>query len=87
MTAPATGPISALCCSRNWPTALAEAPKLMKTTENPETNASEEANRLLRAGWPVRSCSTPMPESMETYPGTSGSTQGDRNEIIPATNA
>ncbi len=35
----------------------------------------------------VRNCSTPMPESMETYPGTSGSTHGDRKEMIPATKA
>jgi hypothetical protein len=27
------------------------------------------------------------PESMEIYPGTRGSTQGDRNETIPARNA
>jgi hypothetical protein len=26
------------------------------------------------------------PEMRETYPGTSGSTQGERNETIPATN-
>jgi hypothetical protein len=59
----------------------------MNTTEKPETNASDEAKRLFRAGWPVRNCSTPIPESMETYPGTRGSTQGDRNEMIPATKA
>src|SRR6267154_1856730 len=29
ITAPATGPISDLCCSKNWPTTLAAAPKLM----------------------------------------------------------
>ena len=29
----------------------------------------------------------PAPEIIETYPGTSGSTQGDRNEIRPAKNA
>ena len=34
-----------------------------------------------------RSSSTPAPEISDTYPGTSGSTHGDRNEISPATNA
>jgi hypothetical protein len=29
----------------------------------------------------------PMPESMEMYPGTSGNTHGDKNEISPARNA
>jgi hypothetical protein len=28
-----------------------------------------------------------MPESMEIYPGTSGSTHGERNEMSPARNA
>jgi hypothetical protein len=29
----------------------------------------------------------PVPEISETYPGTSGRTQGERNERIPAINA
>ncbi len=29
----------------------------------------------------------PMPDSMEIYPGTSGNTHGDKNEISPARNA
>src|SRR5580704_13113426 len=29
----------------------------------------------------------PMPESIEMYPGTSGNTHGDKNEISPARNA
>ena len=33
------------------------------------------------------SSSTPAPEISETYPGTSGSTQGERNEIRPAKKA
>ena len=33
----------------------------------------------------IFNCSTPTPEIRETYPGTSGSTQGDKNEISPAT--
>src|SRR2546425_1196965 len=33
------------------------------------------------------SSSTPAPEISETYPGTSGSTQGERNDTNPATKA
>src|ERR1700757_2085122 len=33
------------------------------------------------------SSSTPAPEISETYPGTRGSTQGDRNDTNPATKA
>ena len=33
------------------------------------------------------SSSTPAPEIRDTYPGTSGSTQGERNEIKPAKKA
>jgi hypothetical protein len=33
------------------------------------------------------SSSTPTPEISDTYPGTSGSTQGERNETTPAINA
>jgi len=35
---------------RNVPTALAEAPKEMKTTEKPITKASEEAKSPARGG-------------------------------------
>ncbi len=87
ITAPAKGASRFLFCSRNWPTALAEAPKAMNTTEKPMTNANAEVSRLPRGRSPWRNCSTPMPESIEMYPGTSGRTHGERNEIIPATNA
>src|SRR5271157_551157 len=42
-----------------------------------------------RISWPWGdfSSSTPTPEIRETYPGTSGSTHGDKNEISPATKA
>ena len=48
------------------PTALAEAPKVMKTMEKPSTNANAELSRPPRGAWPSFSCSTPIPESMET---------------------
>src|SRR5713226_8413303 len=72
---------------RKCPTALAEAPKEMNTTEKPATKAREEANRPELGTSPLRSCSMPMPESMEMYPGTSGKTQGERNETSPARKA
>ena len=42
-----------------------------------------------RISWPCGafSSSTPTPEIRETYPGTRGSTQGERKEIRPAKNA
>ena len=42
-----------------------------------------------RISWPCGdfSSSTPAPEISDTYPGTSGSTQGERKEIKPAMNA
>ncbi len=73
--------------TRNEPTALAEAPNVMKTIENPVTNASADVSRLPRGALPSLSCSTPMPESIDTYPGTSGRTHGERNDTRPATNA
>jgi hypothetical protein len=72
---------------RKWPTALAEAPKPMNTIENPAMKATADAIRLPRGFSPRCNCSTPMPESIEMYPGTSGSTHGDKNEISPATSA
>src|SRR5437879_8634912 len=60
----------------------------MKTTLNPRMNPTEFSMTLRSS---CVSCdfssSTPAPEISETYPGTSGSTQGDRNEMSPATNA
>jgi hypothetical protein len=59
----------------------------MKTIENPSTKAKAEPSTLARFPSPSLSCSTPIPESIETYPGTNGSTHGDRNETSPARNA
>src|SRR5437879_5534310 len=48
-----------------------------------------EFSITLRNSWPSfdLSSSTPAPEISDTYPGTKGSTHGDRNEISPATKA
>src|SRR5208283_401731 len=88
MTTPAIRAISDLYCARTWPTSVEIAPSVMKTMLKPMMNAAE-LSITLRKSCPSCSfnCSTPTPEIRETYPGTSGSTQGDRNEISPATKA
>src|SRR5580692_10561025 len=60
----------------------------MKTMLKPMMKAAE-LSITLRKSCPsfIFSCSTPTPEIKETYPGTSGRTQGDRKEINPATKA
>src|SRR5208282_5512647 len=88
MTTPAMRASSDLYCARIWPTSVEIAPKVMKTMLKPMMNAAK-LSITLRKSCPSCSfsCSTPTPEIRETYPGTSGSTQGDRNEINPATKA
>src|SRR5580704_2781053 len=86
MSAPANGASRLRLRTRNDPTALADAPNVMKTMENPKTKAKADVSNPPR-GAPSLSCSTPIPDSIEIYPGTSGSTQGERNDTSPATNA
>src|ERR1039457_2579735 len=88
MTAPAMRASSDLYCARTWPTSVEIAPSVMKTILKPMMKAAE-LSITLRKSSPSFSfnCSTPTPEIRETYPGTSGSTQGDKNEISPATKA
>src|SRR5271166_3722817 len=86
MTAPAMRASSDLYCARTWPTSVEIAPKVIKTMLKPMMNAAELSITLRKSSPSFSfSCSTPTPEIRETYPGTSGSTQGDRNEISPAT--
>ena len=88
INAPAIGAKTPRFCRKNDPTALAEAPNEMNTTENPATNASDDRNNsAVRHFPPLRNCSMPIPDSMEMYPGTSGNTHGDRKETNPARNA
>src|SRR5271170_7923659 len=84
ITAPAILARSDLYCARTCPTSVEIAPSVMKTIIK-----AAELSITLRKSCPSCSfsCSTPAPEIRETYPGTSGSTQGDRNEINPATKA
>jgi len=72
----------------NCPTVVATAPNARNTALNPMTNKTE-FNPTARILFPSRcfNSSTPEPEISEMYPGTKGSTQGDRNEINPAVNA
>src|SRR5438876_6596612 len=60
----------------------------MKTTLNPSMKPTEFSMTLRSS---CASCdlssSTPAPEISDTYPGTSGSTQGERNDTNPATKA
>src|SRR5262245_13086363 len=69
------------------PTPEAAAPNATKTTVNPRINISECKSTVLSSlrsfDW---SSSMLAPEIREMYPGTKGSTQGDRNETIPAMN-
>src|SRR6266496_1167867 len=87
ITAPATLASSDLYCARNWPTSVEIAPSVMKTMLKPMMNAAEFSITFRNkcASWDFNS-STPTPEINETYPGTRGSTQGERKEINPATN-
>ena len=67
---------------------VATAPKAIKTTLNPQINVSECSITVpsMRRSLDCKS-STVAPEISDTYPGTRGSTHGDRNDRIPATNA
>src|SRR5689334_22540123 len=88
MTMPAIQVSCLLYTLAQPPTVVAAAPSITKTRVKPRINMSECKNTVfisLRSL--VWSSSTLAPEIMETYPGTSGSTQGDRKETIPARNA
>src|SRR6202158_1199484 len=86
MTTPAIRASSDLYCARIWPTSVEIAPSVMKTMLKPMMKAAELSITLRKSSPSFSfSCSTPTPEIRETYPGTSGSTHGDRNEISPAT--
>src|SRR5580658_5787237 len=88
-TTPATMLKTMRCVIRNFPTHVAEAPRITKTTVKPTINASEfRSTRAINC--PLASffnSSIDAPESIETYPGTSGNTQGERNETMPARKA
>ena len=72
------------------PAKLADAPKRVKTKENPATKAKVPKPTFLTR----KDCSAPLeisskdkPETKEIYPGIRGNTQGDKKETIPAIKA
>src|SRR6267154_1760961 len=70
------------------PTLVAAAPSETKTTVNPRINIREFTSTVLNSLRSLDfSSSTLAPEIKDTYPGTNGNTQGERNEAIPARNA
>jgi hypothetical protein len=78
----------------NEPSQVAVAPSRINTTEKPAIKKTElnKTARLSLLSQVVFSALSPSsaketPDMNETYPGTNGSTQGDRNEINPAANA
>src|SRR5712675_2228097 len=66
---------------------VAAAPSITNTRVKPRINMIECNSTVFNS---LRSLfcnsSTLAPEIRETYPGTSGSTHGDKNETIPARN-
>jgi hypothetical protein len=83
-----------MCDVRKEPSQVAVAPRSIKTIENPATKHKElirTPRRLLGEREVISSCSCnsfiETPDTNETYPGTRGSTQGDRNEMRPARKA
>ena len=88
--APAILLITAMWFTRNRPTAVAEAPKAVKTKANPRTKNTELQPALFIKSFlsaPLESSSKDSPDMKEMYPGTKGKTQGDRKETTPATKA
>src|SRR5438093_6323117 len=88
MSTPATCARVDLYCDASWPTAVDIAPSVTNTMLKPMMNRIEFIMTLRRT---LASCafssSTPTPEMSDTYPGTSGNTQGERKDTRPATNA
>src|SRR5215469_1746740 len=88
ITTPATIDRECLYRAAIWPISVEIAPSVTNTTLNPRMNPTElTITRRINCDWGDLSSSTPAPEINETYPGTSGKTQGDRNEMSPAMKA
>ena len=79
---------------RNAPSQVADAPRRIKTIENPATKKIELIN-MIRFGLPRKegrplfsfNSANETPDIKEIYPGTNGKTQGERKENKPAANA
>ena len=74
---------------RKIPNMLAEAPREIKTTENPKIKDSDVINILFITSLPIP-CSRSFretPEIYDIYPGIIGRIQGDRKDKTPAIKA
>jgi len=75
---------------RNLPKKVADAPKVIKTTEKPRMKKIELSPTLFKillfSSLSFIS-STETPEINERYPGIRGKTQGEKKDMIPAKNA
>src|SRR5579863_2876026 len=70
------------------PSPDAAAPSAVNTRVNPATKPSTpRSTPLTRPGAPVSTSAADNPDTIDTYPGTRGSTQGERNDNMPAPNA
>src|SRR5437868_9980019 len=79
-----------MCSASRRPTAEADAPSAVNTTEKPSTKNTEPRparRRTSERSAPFESSSSESPDMNETYPGTSGSTQGERKDATPAAKA
>src|SRR5215469_3251742 len=80
--------MSPLYSRSNRPIEVAAAPSATNTRVNPRIKVREfTITALIRLAFSAWSSSTEAPEINEIYPGTSGSTHGERNEASPATKA
>ena len=94
ITSPASRVKTDILDARRFPNQVAEAPRRIKTSENP-TIKKIELFRILRFSLLGKAAEPPCalisvndtPDIKEIYPGTSGRTQGDKKEIRPAANA
>jgi len=69
---------------RATPTAVADRPSRMNTTEKPATNIP--VSRAMRARWrrePPSTSAMSRPVMTDRYAGTRGSTQGEMKETTP----
>ena len=94
ITTPAIFESTVIFEERNDPIHVAVAPSKIKTNENPAINRIELSSSaffslLSRAKplFPSLISENETPDINEKYPGTSGRTQGDKKEIIPAAKA
>src|SRR6266478_5649336 len=88
ISTPATRARVDLYLAASWPASVEIAPSVTNTMLKPMIKAIEFSMTLRNSDASgCCSSSTPTPEISDTYPGTSGNTQGERKETKPATKA